>query len=45
MIQHMIDKSWISLALLLVLIILYSCLVIRIRRENRLKVRVLSHRN
>ena len=36
MIQHIIDKPWIFLALLLVLIVLNICGVIRARRENRL---------
>ena len=42
MIQHIIDKPWISLALLLVLIFLYIGVVIRMQRENRLKARSLS---
>ena len=40
MIQHIIDKPWICLALLIVLIVLNICGVIRARRENRLNRRL-----
>ncbi len=42
MIQHIIDKPWISLALLLVLIVLYIGVVIQILRGNQLKALSLS---
>lgn len=39
MIQHIIDKPWIALALLLVLVFLHVGVAIRIRREDKLKDR------
>ena len=39
MIQHIIAKPWIALALLLILFFFYVGFAIRIRREDRLKDR------
>ncbi len=40
MIQHIVDKQWIALALLLVLSLLYLGVACRVRHEKKLKDRL-----